>query len=160
MTWWDMSLQHHFPCNTFDSSCLPTFGFSRGCDAVSVEKMKRELEIWMKKSMKAKMRVSFLSRARFSFEPLQFVFLTALKLPIISKRVGLVELHCKTTSIVQLKWQLYRTRLNWPLLKWPGARFWKVRKTFLARKAIRKTPTRLLCKAGLFICCKGNKNKK
>ena len=48
-------------------------------------------------------RFFFLSRARFSFEPLQFVFLTALKLPIISKRVGLVELHCKTTSIVQLK---------------------------------------------------------
>ena len=32
-----------------------------------------------------------------------------------------------------------------------GARFSKVPKTFLARKAIRKTPTRLFCKAGLFI---------
>ena len=29
---------------------------------------------------------------------------------------------------------------------------------FSGPKAIRKTPTRLLCKAGLFICCKGNKN--
>ena len=27
-----------------------------------------------------------------------------------------------------------------------------------ARKAIRKTPTRLFCEAGLFISCKGNKN--
>ena len=27
------------------------------------------------------------------------------------------------------------------------------------RKAIRKTPTRLLCLAGLFICCRGNGNK-
>ena len=41
----------------------------------------------------------------------------------------------------------------------PGARFSKVPKTFRARKAIRKTTTCLLCKAGLFICCKGNKNK-
>ena len=36
-----------------------------------------------------------------------------------------------------------------------GARFTKVPKTFRARKVIRKTPTRLFCKAGLFICCKG-----
>ena len=41
----------------------------------------------------------------------------------------------------------------------PGARFSKVPKTFRARKAIRKTTTYLLCKAGLFIRCKGNKNK-
>ena len=41
----------------------------------------------------------------------------------------------------------------------PGARFSKVPRTFRARKAIRKTTTRLFCKAGLFICCKGNKNK-
>ena len=40
-----------------------------------------------------------------------------------------------------------------------GARFLKVPRTFRARKAIRKTTTRLFCKAGLFICCKGNKNK-
>ena len=40
----------------------------------------------------------------------------------------------------------------------PGARFSKVPKTFWARKAIPKTATRLFCKAGLFICCKGNKN--
>ena len=45
------------------------------------------------------------------------------------------------------------------LHKRPGARFSKVPKTFRARKAIRKTPTCLLCKAGDFICCKGNKNK-
>ena len=43
--------------------------------------------------------------------------------------------------------------------KRPGARFSKVPKTFWARKAIRKTTTCLLCKAGLFICCKANKNK-
>ena len=39
-----------------------------------------------------------------------------------------------------------------------GARFSKVPRTFRARKAIRKSTTCLLCKAGLFICCKGNKN--
>ena len=41
----------------------------------------------------------------------------------------------------------------------PGARFSKVTRTFRARKASRKTTTCLFCKAGLFICCKGNKNK-
>ena len=30
-------------------------------------------------------------------------------------------------------------------------------KTFLARKAIRKTRTRLFCKTRIFMCCKGNK---
>ena len=40
----------------------------------------------------------------------------------------------------------------------PGMRFSKDPKTLRARKAIRKTPTRLFCKAGLFICCIGNKN--
>ena len=38
-----------------------------------------------------------------------------------------------------------------------GTCFSKVPKTFRARKAIPNTPTRLFCKAGLFICCKGNK---
>ena len=37
----------------------------------------------------------------------------------------------------------------------PGARFSKVPRTFRIRKAIRKTPTRLFCKAGPFICLKG-----
>ena len=41
----------------------------------------------------------------------------------------------------------------------PGTRFSKVPKTFRARKAIRKTATRLFCKAGLFVCCKGIKIK-
>ena len=41
----------------------------------------------------------------------------------------------------------------------PGAPFSKVPRTFRARKTIRKTTTCLFCKAGLFICCKGNKNK-
>ena len=40
----------------------------------------------------------------------------------------------------------------------PGVRFSKDPKTLRARKAIRKTPTRLFCKAGLFICCKGSKS--
>ena len=40
----------------------------------------------------------------------------------------------------------------------PCVRFSKDPKTLRARKAIRKTPTHLFCKAGLFICCKGNKN--
>ena len=43
-------------------------------------------------------------------------------------------------------------------LQRPGVHFSKDPKTLRARKAIRKTPTRLLCKAGVFICCKGNKN--
>ena len=41
----------------------------------------------------------------------------------------------------------------------PGARFSKVPNTFRIRKAIRKTPTRVFCKAGRLICCKGNKNQ-
>ena len=41
----------------------------------------------------------------------------------------------------------------------PGARFSKVPRTFRARKAIRNSTTCLFCKPGLFICCKGNKNK-
>ena len=40
-----------------------------------------------------------------------------------------------------------------------GARLSKVPRTFRARKAIRKTTTCLFCKAGLFVCCNGNKNK-
>jgi len=40
----------------------------------------------------------------------------------------------------------------------PGARFSKVPKTFRARKAICKTPTRLFCKADPFIFCKENNN--
>ena len=34
----------------------------------------------------------------------------------------------------------------------------KVPKTFRARKANRKPATCFFCKAGFFICCKGNKN--
>ena len=39
-----------------------------------------------------------------------------------------------------------------------GARFLNAPKNFRAWKAIRKTPTRLFCKADLFICCKGTGN--
>ena len=45
------------------------------------------------------------------------------------------------------------------LIDVPGARFSKVPRTFRARKAIRKATTCLFCKAGLFICCKGDKSK-
>ena len=41
---------------------------------------------------------------------------------------------------------------------WPGSRFSKVPKTLRARKVMRKTPTRLICEAGLLTCCKGKKN--
>ena len=41
---------------------------------------------------------------------------------------------------------------------WPGSRLSNVPKTSRARKVIRKTPTRSFCEAGLFTCCKGNKN--
>ena len=40
----------------------------------------------------------------------------------------------------------------------PGARFSKVPKSSRVRKAIFLTPTRILCKAVFFICCKENKN--
>ena len=40
----------------------------------------------------------------------------------------------------------------------PGVRFSKDSKTLRARKAIRKTPTRLFSKAGLFIFCEGSKS--
>ena len=40
----------------------------------------------------------------------------------------------------------------------PGMRFSKDPRTLRARKAFRKTSTRLFCKPDLFICCKGNKN--
>ena len=43
-------------------------------------------------------------------------------------------------------------------LKTPGARFTKVLRTFRFQKPIRKTPTCLFCKAGLFTCCKGVEN--
>ena len=45
------------------------------------------------------------------------------------------------------------------MLLCPGTRFSKVPRTFRARKTIRKTMTCLFCKAGLLICCKGNKSK-
>ena len=41
---------------------------------------------------------------------------------------------------------------------WLGALVSKVPTTLRARKVFRKTPTRLFCEAGLFTCCKGNKN--
>ena len=44
-------------------------------------------------------------------------------------------------------------------LQGPGACFSKVPRAFWARKAIRQTPAFLFCKAGLLICCKGNKSK-
>ena len=40
----------------------------------------------------------------------------------------------------------------------PVARFSKVPKTLRARKVVPKTPTRSFYKAGLFICCKGEKS--
>jgi len=40
----------------------------------------------------------------------------------------------------------------------PGVRYSKDPKILRARKAIRKTPTRLFCKTVLFICCKGSKS--
>ena len=52
-----------------------------------------------------------------------------------------------------------------PFLLWkkgssgPWARFSKVPRTFRARKAIRKSTSCLFCKTGLFVCCKGSKNK-
>ena len=64
------------------------------------------------------------------------------------------KFNCKIrSSAIIVPW------LNFFSCYGPGARFSKVPKTFRARKAIRKTPTSLFCKAGLFICCKGNKNK-
>ena len=42
---------------------------------------------------------------------------------------------------------------------WPGARVSKVPKALRSRKVIRKTPTRLICVAGLLTCRKGIKIK-
>ena len=41
-------------------------------------------------------------------------------------------------------------------ITWTVCRFFS---PFRVRKAVRKTTTYLFCKAGLLICCKGNKNK-
>ena len=41
----------------------------------------------------------------------------------------------------------------------PRSSFLESPETFRARKAIRKITTCLFCKADLFTCCKGNKNK-
>ena len=43
--------------------------------------------------------------------------------------------------------------------QWAVARFSKVPKTFRVRKAVPKTPIRSSCKAGLFICSRGEKIK-
>ena len=56
-------------------------------------------------------------------------------------------------KIVEYRIEIGRVRSG------PGARFSKVPRTFRARKAIRKITTCLFCKADLFTCCKGNKNK-
>ena len=49
---------------------------------------------------------------------------------------------------------------NGDFIGWdPGARFLKVPRTFRTRKAIRKITTCSFCKADIFTCCKGNKNK-
>ena len=61
----------------------------------------------------------------------------------------------KFTSALLLSLLTSTKLCNWA----PGARFSKVPRTFRARKAICKTTTCLFCKAGLSICCKGNKNK-
>ena len=65
------------------------------------------------------------------------------------KRRGRVVVMCSFLRIRQI------SHIKSPL---PGAHFSKVPKPFRARKAIHKTPTRLFCEAGLFLCCKGNKN--
>ena len=53
----------------------------------------------------------------------------------------------------------YYCLVELPVIVNRASRFSKVPRTFRARKAIRKTTTYLFCKAGLLICCKGNKNK-
>ena len=45
----------------------------------------------------------------------------------------------------------HRIKITMINIKGPGVRFSKDPKTLRPRKAIRKTPTRLFCKAGLFI---------
>ena len=66
-------------------------------------------------------------------------------------------LHNKQVVVLQM---VFRARkvLGTFEKRTPGLRFSKDPKTLRARKAIRKTPTRLFYKAGLSICCKGNKN--
>ena len=69
--------------------------------------------------------------------------------------------HANETNFHMKRWEPGLALKKRPkvIRKWPGVRFSKVRRNFQARKAIRKTTTCLFCKAGLLICCKGNKNK-
>ena len=72
--------------------------------------------------------------------------------------IGSATCILKEEVILVLTWTI-KTVASYRHQKSPGARFSKVPRTFRAGKAIRKTTTCLFCKAGLFICCKGNKNK-
>ena len=66
--------------------------------------------------------------------------------------VGKVS-HSRCTSTQSLKQDPLANKENDPFQE-PGGRFSKVPKTF---RAICKTPTRLFCKACLFISCRENK---
>ena len=69
-----------------------------------------------------------------------------------------MQLISQNDSICDVAWEPAFSSGGHTLLLSPGVRYTKYPKTLRARKAIRKTPTRLFCKVGLFTCCKGNQN--
>ena len=70
-----------------------------------------------------------------------------------SRRLGLKD--TKGTFSPEMHLKSHGTFKKWA----PGVRgSQKNLKSLRARKANSKTPTHLFCKAGLFVCCKGNKN--
>ena len=72
---------------------------------------------------------------------------------VFSKRLeNVFRIHLQTQHHLRVE---FFYSLPWG----PFGRFSKVPRTFRDRKAIRKSTTYLFCKAGLFICCKGNKNE-
>ena len=82
-----------------------------------------------------------------------FVFLALIAFFLLSKKIKAICFPSKLFLHQREQLSIYNSLLR------RGARFSKVLRTFRARKASRKTTTRLFCKAGLFICCKENKNK-
>ena len=85
------------------------------------------------------------------------LYLTANNKTTLGKSTKITEILCPPPPIFfevnDCKSMGYQYHLN---TSWRA--FLKRPENFTDRKAICKTPTRLLCKAGPFICCKRNKN--
>ena len=82
-----------------------------------------------------------------------------IRLPL-RKKINLNNFHNKAKKFRSRK---EKNKIKWILCSLrscfcPETCFSRVPKNFRPQKVIRKTQTRLLCKAGLFTCCKGNRN--